>query len=103
MLAILRQLGYVAAVAVVCFYAFVALRGPHGVPQMMEKRQQLQLMEGENEKLRQEIRKHEEFIRKLETDATTRDRVIRERTNKQKPDETTIYLQEQGSQPRTGQ
>lgn len=102
MLTILRQLGYVAAVAVVCFYAFVALRGPHGVPRMIEKKQQLERMEGENEKLRQDIRKHEEFIRKLENDPEVRDRVIREKTNRQKPDETTIYLQEPAAPAQSG-
>lgn len=89
---LLRQLAYVAAVAVTCFYVFVALRGPNGIPHALEKREEMQRMERENEKLRMEIKEHEEYIKKLKTDQETRERAIREHTNKQKADETTIYL-----------
>ena len=89
---LLRQLGYVAAVAVACFYVFAALRGPNGIPHALEKREEMQLIEKENERLRLEIKEREEYLKKLKTDQETRERAIREHTNKQKPDETTIYL-----------
>ena len=92
MLRLLRQLGFVAAIVIGGVYAFMALRGPGGIPTMIEKREELRKMEAENEKLRLEIKRREDYLRKLEESPDLREREVRERTNKQKADETTIYL-----------
>lgn len=92
MLRLLRQLGFVAAIVIGGVYAFMALRGPAGIPTMIEKREELRKMEAENEKLRLEIKRREEYLRKLEDSPDLREKEVRERTNKQKADETTIYL-----------
>lgn len=92
MLRLLRQLGVVAAIVIGGVYAFMALRGPNGIPHILEKRDELRKMQMENEKLRQEIKRREEYLQKLSESPELRDKEIRERTNKQKADETTIYL-----------
>lgn len=95
---LLRQLGVMTAIAIAGFYAFVVLRGPQGIPAVMEKRRQLHKLELENDQLRQEIERHRHHIQVLERDPEAREREIRERTNKQRPDETTIYLNDEAQQ-----
>jgi cell division protein FtsB len=94
MLALLRQLGYLAAVGVACFYVFVALKGPNGVPAMMEKKEQIERLKQQNDTLRQEIERRRKYIDHLENSDETRERAIREHTHKSKGNETTIYLQD---------
>ncbi|MBI5282155.1 MAG: hypothetical protein HY858_10770 [Candidatus Solibacter usitatus] len=94
MLALLRQLGYVAAAAVACFYVFIVLKGPNGLPVMMEKRQRIERMKQENDTLRMEIEKRRQAIEHLESSDEARERAIREHTHKAKGNETTIYLPE---------
>lgn len=89
---LLRQLGFIAAAGATCFYVFVVLRGPNGIPAMMEKRHQIERMKHENEQLRLEIDKHKDAIDQLQRSPEARDRAVREYTGKAKKHETTIYL-----------
>jgi cell division protein FtsB len=92
---LLRQLGFVAAAAVTCFYVFLVLRGPNGIPAMLEKRQQIERMKQENEAMRQEIEKKKIIIDQLENSSEARERAVREHTRKAKQHETTIFLQDE--------
>lgn len=89
---LLRQLGFVAVAAVVCFYVFVALKGPNGIPTMVEKRHQLERMRQENEALRIEIQKRKTAIEQLENSDEARKRAVRESTRKSMQGDVTIYL-----------
>lgn len=89
---LLRQLAFIAGAACTCFYVFVVLRGPNGIPAMMEKRHQIERMKQENEQMRQEIEKHKVTIDQLQHSPDARDRAVREFTRKAKKHETTIYL-----------
>ena len=97
MSSLLRQLAYIAAAAMACLYVLVVLRGPAGVPNMMEKRQQIERMKQENEAIRQEIERKKKHIDHLQASEEERNRTIRERTHKSKDSETVIYLPEGGS------
>ncbi|WP_321472749.1 hypothetical protein [uncultured Paludibaculum sp.] len=95
MFSLLRQLGFVAAAAVTCFYVFLVLRGPNGIPAMLEKRHQIERMKQENEQMRQEIERRKVTIDQLEHSSEARDRAVREHTRKAKQHETTIYLNDE--------
>lgn len=89
---LIRQLGFVAATAVACFYVFVALKGPNGIPTMLEKRQQLERMREENDSLRLEIQRRKVVIEQLQNSDEARKRAVREGTRKSMQGDVTIYL-----------
>lgn len=87
-----RQLGVLMAFVLAGFYVFAMMAGPNGWPAMMHKREHLIEAEQKNEELRQQIRREEATIKELREGGAARDRVIRDKTRKQKPEETTIYF-----------
>lgn len=95
MMALLRQIGYVAAVALACFYAFVVLRGPNGIPAMMERNRQAQKLEQEIRELDTRIQDKKNFLEEVRKSPELREREIRRQLNKVKPGETIIYLEGQ--------
>jgi cell division protein FtsB len=82
MLALLRQIGYVAAVAMACFYAFVVLRGPNGIPAMLDRTSQVQKLEKEIKDLDAKIADKQNFIKEVSKSPEVRDREIRRHLNK---------------------
>lgn len=89
---LLRQLGFVAAAAVACFYVLIALKGPNGIPTVLEKRAQLERMREENDALRLEIQKRKIAIEQLQNSDEARKRAVRELTRKSMQGDVTIYL-----------
>jgi cell division protein FtsB len=89
---LLRQLGFLTAFVLAGFYVFALMAGPNGWPAMMQKRQELLDAERKNGDLKQQISREEATIRELREGGPARDRVIRDKTRKQKPRETTIYF-----------
>jgi hypothetical protein len=89
---LLRQLGFVAVAAVACFYVIVALKGPNGIPIMVEKHQQLERMRRENDAIRVEIQKRKAAIEQLQNSDEARKRAVRESTRKSLQGDVTIYL-----------
>ena len=89
---LIRQLGYLAVAAVACFYVFVALRGPNGIPTMIEKRQQLERMKQDNDALRLQIQRKKVVINQLQNSDDARKRAVREQTRKSMEGDVTIYL-----------
>jgi cell division protein FtsB len=88
--ALLRQLALVSAVLIGGYYAYTLLTGPRGFAAIYASHAEVQEMEKENERLRQEIQRHEKLIRDLKSNPDLRDRMIRQRLEKQKPGETVI-------------
>jgi hypothetical protein len=95
----MRQLGIVTFFLVAGFYVFAMFTGPAGWPAMMKKRGELVEVEQQNDRLKYQIEKERDGIKALQESGPARDRVIREKTRKQKRSETTIYFGEPGSQP----
>ncbi|MBA3975333.1 MAG: hypothetical protein C0504_14095 [Candidatus Solibacter sp.] len=89
---LLRQLGFLTAFVLAGFYVFALMAGPNGWPAMMRKRGELLEAERKNEELKQQISREEATVLELREGGPARDRVIRNKTRKQKPEETTIYF-----------
>ena len=94
MMALLRQIGYIAAVALACFYAFIVLRGPNGIPSMIERNQQVEALEKEIRELDARIADKKNFIEEVKKNPEVREREVRRQLNKVKPGETIIFLED---------
>lgn len=94
MMALLRQIGYVAAVALACFYAFVVLRGPNGIPAMLERNHQVEALQKEIRDLDTKISDKKHFLDEVRKSPEVREREVRRQLNKVKPGETIIYLED---------
>jgi cell division protein FtsB len=61
---------------------------------MMQLRQEVIDLEQQNRRLQDEIEQRRQRVGRLQTDPAERERAVREATKKQKPGETTIFVQE---------
>ena len=75
----LARFAYVTAFLVMAVYAFVTLRGPQGIPAVVQKRQLVEQMEQRNQALNQEIERKKAHIRRLGNDPAEQELEIRER------------------------
>ncbi|HTA41008.1 MAG TPA: septum formation initiator family protein [Bryobacteraceae bacterium] len=83
----------VYALIVLCgiAYAFVELRGPSGIPGLIEKRRQVHELEAGNEQLHREIEQKQERINRLQSDPREQEIEIRQRLKLASPGEK-IYI-----------
>jgi cell division protein FtsB len=72
-------------------YAFVALRGPNGIPDLLDKRRQVHEYEVNNEQLHREIEQKQERIQRLRNDPQEQEIEIRQRLKFAVPGEK-IYI-----------
>ena len=81
------------ALIVLCgiLYAFVELRGPNGIPGLLEKRRQVHEYEVSNEQLHREIEQKQERIQRLQTDPREQEIEICQRLKLAGPGEK-IYI-----------
>ncbi|HXJ38484.1 MAG TPA: septum formation initiator family protein [Bryobacteraceae bacterium] len=86
---------YAVMLAVGIVYAFVELRGPNGIPALMERRRMVHQYEAENLKLNREIQQYQERIQRLQDNPTEQEFEIRQRLKLAKPNEK-IYIIEPG-------
>ncbi len=89
---IVRNLGLLMAFSLVTFSVAAYLRSPAGIPAALEKRDKVRTMEDENQRLREELQMHKDFIQKLDTDQKFREKKVREIYNLQKRNEQTIIV-----------
>jgi cell division protein FtsB len=82
---------YIVTVIGGVVYAFVELRGPAGIPGLMEKRPQAQELERVNQKLHREIEERNQRIQRLEQNPAEQEFEIRQRLKLAKPGEK-IYI-----------
>jgi cell division protein FtsB len=85
------RLGYVAAFLIVVSYAFVALRGPKGIPGLLAKQQQIHTMEARNALLAEENERMREHIERLANNPAEQELEIRQRLKLVHPGEK-VYL-----------
>jgi cell division protein FtsB len=88
------KLGYAVAVLVAASYAFVTLRGPQGVPALIEKQNQIRALEKQNADLAREIEFRRERIQRLQKDESEQELEIRQRLKLVRPGEKVFILQE---------
>jgi cell division protein FtsB len=78
---------YLAAILAAASYAFFTLRGPHGIPGLLEKQREIHQMEEKNAKLDQEIERMRDHIKRLESNPSDQELEVRERLKLVKPGE----------------
>lgn len=87
-----RRLTYVIAFVIVGAYIVIALRGPQGIPTLLEKRKQIRTMEERNANLMREIRNQRDRIRKLSQSKPEQEEQIRKDYHLQHPGDVTLML-----------
>jgi cell division protein FtsB len=88
----LVRAGYAFIVLCGIIYAFIALRGPNGIPGLIEKRRQVHEYEAVNEQLHREIEQKEDRIHRLESDPREQEIEIRQRYKFTAPNERVYIL-----------
>ena len=91
-----RRLTILIAFVLASAYAFAVLRGPQGIPALIEKHRDIQRLEVGNAALRQELADREERNRKLKESTAIQEQEIRKRLHLLRPGETQFVLPEQG-------
>jgi cell division protein FtsB len=88
------KLGYAVAVLVAASYALVTLRGPQGVPALIERQNQIRTLEKQNADLAREIEFRRERIQRLQEDESEQELEIRQRLKLVRPGEKVFILQD---------
>jgi cell division protein FtsB len=87
----MNRLAYVMAFFMVIVYAFFTLRGPRGIPGLLDRQRQIQQMEKTNTALAQEIEQKREHIQRLTDNPSEQEKEIRQRMKLVHPGER-IYI-----------
>jgi cell division protein FtsB len=87
---------YATVVLLGIVYAFVVLRGPNGIPGLLDRRRQVREYEQANRQLHQEIEQKQERIKRLRESPTEQEFEIRQRLKFARPDEK-VYIIEDGN------
>jgi cell division protein FtsB len=87
-----RRTVVAAALIVGCAYGIVALRGPQGLPALMEKRREVERLQEQNATLAREIQMKRERITRLMTSSSEQELEIRKQLKLVRPGETTFIL-----------
>ncbi len=87
----LARLVYAIAFLAVASYALITLRGPHGIPGLLEKQRQIRETEKQNAELDQQIERMRERIKRLQDSPAEQELEIRERLKLVKPGEK-VYI-----------
>ena len=87
----LSRLVYIMAFLTVTSYAFFTLRGPKGIPGLLERQRQIQDMEKRNTALAREIEQKREHINRLTDNPAEQEMEIRQRLKLVHPGEK-IYI-----------
>jgi len=87
----LVRLVYLVVFLAVAGYAFVTLRGPRGIPGLLDKQKQIQEMEKRNAELERQIERQRQHIKRLETDPAEQELEVRDRLKLVHPNEK-VYI-----------
>jgi len=79
MIAPLLRIVSVLGVVLLASYAYVTLRGPRGIPALLEKQRQIEQLEQRNTALARDIERQREHIRRLAENPAQVELEIRER------------------------
>jgi len=77
-------------------YGYVVLRGPQGIPALMEKHREIRQLEEGNAALRQDLAAREARNKKLRESTEIQEQEIRKRLHLLRPGETQFVLPEPG-------
>jgi cell division protein FtsB len=90
----LRRAIWAACLIGVSACAVIALRGPQGIPALLEKRREMRALMERNEELRRDLERRRDRIRKLNDSQAEQEMEIRKKLKLLKPGETTFILPE---------
>lgn len=98
---VLRRAGVVAAVTFVAAYAVAALRGPQGIPALVDKRREIRLLQEQNATLARENQRKRERIDQLKNSPEQQELEVRKQLKLLRKGETSFILPE-GAAPAKG-
>ena len=88
------KVGYAVAVLVAASYAFLTLRGPQGIPALIQKQKQIRTLEKENADLMRDVEMRRKRIQRLREDESAQELEIRQRLKLVRPGEKVFILQD---------
>ena len=94
-----RRAGFAVVIALALTYGLAALRGPQGVPALLDKRREIRELEEQNAAMAAEIERRKERIQRLEQNTGEQEMEIRKQLKLLRPGETTFILPDP---PKTG-
>jgi cell division protein FtsB len=93
-----RRIGYIIVFAVIGVYGYIALRGPQGIPALLEKRREIRDLEEQNANILRENQYRRERIHKLEDSPSEQEIEIRKKLHMLRQGETSFILPDQPKQ-----
>ena len=90
----IRTLVFIAAFLLLGAYGVVALRGPQGIPALLEKQQEIRRLQETNTDLQREIQRKKERIDRLKHSPSEQQMEIRKQLKLLRPNETEFVLPE---------
>ena len=90
----LRTVAFVAAFLLLGAYGVVALRGPQGIPALLDKQQEIRRLQETNTDLQREIQRKKERIERLKHSPSEQQMEIRKQLKLLRPNETEFVLPE---------
>jgi hypothetical protein len=94
-----KRTGWVAAGTLVLAYGWIALRGPQGLPALLEKHREIRRLEEQNAALVHENQLRRERVQRLESSRSEQEMEIRKQLKLLRPGETTFILPDAPSNP----
>jgi len=94
-----RRITILIVIVLASAYGFAVLRGPQGIPALIEKHREIQRLEGDNAALRQELADRVARNRKLKEGTEIQEQEIRKRLHLLRPGETQFVLPDQPPPP----
>ena len=89
-----RRTAYTFGFSIVAIYGAFALRGPQGLPALLEKHREIRQLEEQNAAAALENQRRRERIQRLETSTSEQEMEIRRKLKLLRPGETTFILPE---------
>jgi cell division protein FtsB len=90
-----RRLAYIIGFALIGVYGFIALRGPQGIPALLEKRSAIRDLEEQNATMRRENEYRRDRIKKLADSPSEQEMEIRKKLHMLRQGETSFILPDQ--------
>ena len=88
------RITYFAAILIAGTYAFFTLRGPQGIPALMQKRNEIRLLEKRNAELHREVEYRRQKINRLRDSKSEQELEIRDQLNLVRPGEKVFIFQD---------
>lgn len=100
---LIRRLAVLIVFVLIGVYGYLSLRGPQGVPALMDKWREIRRLEEDNANLQRENDYRRERIKKLQESPSEQELEIRKQLKLLRPGETSFILPEQPKQNDTKQ